>query len=217
MKGLLVKDLRLVLKRKQQLFILLAVCAMVAFSTDGSFVIAYTAGLLGILGLSTLAYDERDNGFPFLFSLPVDISTYVGEKYLFCILTSLVGVAVGTGLFFAACASKGGMDVFREDIVYALLYLPATLLLILSILPVQMIFGIERSRVITFVFYGILFVLSAVLVKIVGPIDPAESSRNLPEWMNSMVFVAGAACVLVFALCLVSYLICLRAMRKKEF
>ena len=217
MKGLLVKDLRLVLKRKQQLLILLAVCAMVAFSTDGSFVIAYTAGLLGILGLSTLAYDERDNGFPFLFSLPVDVRTYVSEKYLFCILTSFVGVAVGTGLFFAACASKGGMDVFREDIVYALLYLPATLLLILSILPVQMIFGIERSRVITFVFYGILFVLSAVLVKVVGPIDPAESSRNLPEWMNNILFVAGAACVLAIALCLASYLICLRAMRKKEF
>lgn len=217
MKGLLVKDLRLVLKRKQQLLILLAVCAMVAFSTDGSFVIAYTAGLLGILGLSTLAYDERDNGFPFLFSLPVDVKTYVSEKYLFCILTSLVGVAVGTGLFFAACASKGGMDVFREDIVYALLYLPATLLLILSILPVQMIFGIERSRVITFVFYGILFVLSAVLVKVVGPIDSAESSRNLPEWMNNILFVAGAACVLAIALCFASYLICLRAMRKKEF
>jgi len=217
MKGLLVKDLRLVLKRKQQLLILLAVCAMIAFTTDGSFVIAYTAGLLGILGLSTLAFDERDNGFPFLFSLPVDVRTYVSEKYLFCILTSLVGVTVGTGLFFAACASKGGMGVFREDIVYALLYLPATLLLILSILPVQMIFGIERSRVITFVFYGILFVLSAVLVKVVGPIDPAESSRNLPEWMNNIYFVAGAVCVLVFVLCLASYLICLRAMRKKEF
>ena len=217
MKGLLIKDLRLVLKRKQQLLILLAVCTMIAFTTDGSFVIAYTAGLLGILGLSTLAYDERDNGFPFLFSLPVDIRTYVSEKYLFCVMTSLVGVAVGTGLFFAACASKGGMDVFREDIVYALLYLPATLLLILSILPVQMIFGIERSRVITFVCYGILFVLSAVLVKVVGPIDPAEGSRNLPEWMNNMYFVAGAVSVLVLVLCIASYLICLRAMRKKEF
>ena len=217
MKGLLIKDLRLVLKRKQQLLILLAVCTMIAFTTDGSFVIAYTAGLLGILGLSTLAYDERDNGFPFLFSLPVDIRTYVSEKYLFCVMTSLVGVAVGTGLFFAACASKGGMDVFREDIVYALLYLPATLLLILSVLPVQMIFGIERSRLITFVFYGILFVLSAVLVKVVGPIDSADGSRNLPEWMNNMYFVAGTVSVLVFVLCLASYLICMRAMRKKEF
>ena len=217
MKGLLVKDMRLVLKRKQQLFILLAVCAMVAFSTDGSFVIAYTSGLLGILGLSTLAYDERDNGFPFLFSLPVDIKTYVSEKYLFCILTCLVGVAVGTGLFFAACATKGGMDVFREDIVYVLLYLPATLLLILSILPVQMIFGIERSRVITFVFYGILFVLSAVLVKVIGPIDPAEGSRDLPEWMKNLYLIAGAGFVFVCGLCLASYLICLRAMRKRDF
>ena len=65
--------------------------------------------------------------------------------------------------------------------------------------------------------YGILFVLSAVLVKVVGPIDPAEGSRNLPRWMNNMVFVAGAVSVLVLVLCIASYLICLRAMRKKEF
>ena len=73
------------------------------------------AGLLGILGLSTLAYDERDNGFPFLFSLPVDIKTYVGEKYLFCVMTSLVGVAVGTALFFAACATTQSMEFSRPE------------------------------------------------------------------------------------------------------
>ena len=86
MKGLLIKDLRIVLKRKQQLFIFLAVCAMLAFSSDGSFVVAYAAGLTGIMGLSTYAYDEHDNGFPFLFSLPVDVGTYVREKLLFCFL-----------------------------------------------------------------------------------------------------------------------------------
>ena len=69
MKGLLIKDLRLVFNRKQQLLILLALFAMIAFTADGSFIIGYAAGLTGIMGLSSLAFDEQDNGFPFLFSL----------------------------------------------------------------------------------------------------------------------------------------------------
>ena len=41
------------------------------------------------------------------------------------------------------------MEMLPDGIVYLALYLPATLLLILSILPVQMMFGREKSRIIT--------------------------------------------------------------------
>jgi hypothetical protein len=217
MKGLLIKDMRLVLTRKQQILILLAVCAMIAFTSDGSFVIGYSAGLLGMLGLSTLAFDERDNGFPFLFSLPVDIRTYVNEKYLFCTLLDVAGMAFGTVLFFLACLTKGNMEMFREDIVYALLYLPATLLLILSILPIQLIYGIERSRIITFVLYGILFVLSAVLVKIVGPVDRLKESGNIPQWMCNPFVISGGIFAFAAAVCLILYLAALKSMRNREF
>ena len=57
MKGLLIKDIRLLLSMKQHLLIFLAVCALIAFTTDGSFIIGYTAGLTGIMGLSTLGFD----------------------------------------------------------------------------------------------------------------------------------------------------------------
>ena len=217
MKGLLIKDLRLILTMKQQLFIFIAVCALIAFTTDGSFVIGYTAGLLGITGLSTLAFDEHDNGFPFLFSLPVDIKTYVNEKYLLCVLLNLAGMAFGTILFMLACLTKGEMAAFREDIAYVALYLPGTLLLILSILPVQMIFGREKSRIITFVLYGILFGLSAVIVKLVGPIDKEKMPQGLPEWLSNPLFIAAAAFALVLAFCIGMYLFCLKAMRNKEF
>ena len=48
MKGLLVKDLRITFRRKQQLLMLLAICVMIAFCTEGSFVIGYSAILIGI-------------------------------------------------------------------------------------------------------------------------------------------------------------------------
>ena len=215
MRGLLIKDLRLVLKRKQQLFILLAVCAMIAFTSEGSFIVAYAAGLTGILGLSTFAFDEHDNGLPFLFSLPVNAKTYVKEKYLFCILADLAGIALGTCLFFAACSTKGKMDVFWEDLPYLALYFPLTLLLIFSVLLIQMKFGIERSRLITFLLYGILFVLAAVFIKVVGPFDRKQA--DLPEWMNNPYFIVAGVSAGVAALCFILFLISVKIMKDKEF
>jgi len=217
MKGLLIKDLRLVLTRKHSLLLFLAVCAIIAFSAENGFVIGYTAFLLGIMGVSTQAYDERDNGFPFLFSLPVDRKTYVNEKFLFCILSDVAGLTLGCVFFLLACASKGRMDVFQEDIVYALFYLPGSLLLLLSVLTIQMIFGIEKSRIITLVIYGALFALSALLAKIAGRIGKSSVFQNIPAWMKNPYCVAAAFAVFAAVLCAVLYLICRRAMRNKEF
>ena len=217
MKGLFVKDIRLILTMRQQLIIFLAVCALIAFTAEGSFVVGYTSALLGILGLSTLGFDEHENGFPFLFSLPVDAKTYVNEKYLLCILLDLAGLIFGMLLFFLACLTRGRMAMFQEDIVYVVFYLPATLLLILSILPVQMIFGREKSRIITFVLYGVLFGLSAVLAKIIGPLDQVKAPRNLPEWVTNPFVISAALCALVLAVCVILYCVCVKAMRNKEF
>lgn len=217
MKGLLIKDLKLVLNRKQSLLVLLGVCAMIAFTAEGSFIVAYAAGLTGIMGLSTYAYDEHDNGFPFLFSLPVDVKTYVKEKLLFCILTDLAGLAIGTGLFLIACAARGNMDAFREDLAYLLLYLPATLLLIFSTLLNQMIFGIERSRIVTLVLYGLLFVGSAVVVKVAGLAGGGQAAPQMPEWTTHVFFLASIAVAFVAVLCAGMYFICLRVMKNKEY
>ena len=217
MKGLLIKDLRIVFRRKQHLLILLGFFALIAFTADGSFIIGYAAALTGIMGLSTLAFDEQDNGFPFLFSLPVDVKTYVNEKYLFCILLDIVGAAVGTALFALACVTKGSMEMLPDGIVYLALYLPATLLLILSILPVQMMFGREKSRIITMIVYGILFVVSALIVKLVGPVDRIKAPRNLPDWLANPFFLAACVLALLFAGCLAMYFICLKVMKNKEY
>ena len=217
MKGLLVKDLRIIFRRKQQLLILLAICIMIAFSTEGSFVIGYTAILIGMLGLTPLVADERNNGFPFLFSLPVDVKTYVNERYLFCILADVLGVAFGTALFVAACYAKGNTDALPDGLAYAALSLPATLMLMLTILPVQMIFGIERSRIITLVLYGILFAVSAVIVKVVGPIDQEHVAANLPEWLLNPFVIAGGILVLALIVCGVLYGCCMKTMKNREF
>jgi len=217
MKGLLIKDLRITFQRKQQLLILLAICIIIAFSTEGSFVIGYTAILIGMLGMTPLVADERNNGFPFLFSLPVDAKTYVNERYLFCILADVIGVAFGTVLFVAACYVRGTPDALPDGLACVALSLPATLMLLLTILPVQMIFGIERSRIITLVLYGVLFAVSAVIVKVVGPIDQEHAAANLPDWLLNPFVIAGGILLLALIVCGVLYGYCLKTMKNREF
>ena len=139
------------------------------------------------------------------------------EKILFCFLSDLAGLAIGTGLFLIVCAARGNMDAFREDLAYLLLYLPATLLLIFSTLLNQMIFGIERSRVVTLVLYGLLFVLSAVIVKVVGPVGRDQAAPQMPEWTTNVFFLASIAVAFVAVLCTGMYLLCLRVMKNKEY
>ena len=67
MKGLVIKDLRLAIQRRQTLLIYLILSVIMGMSLDAGFVIAYMTMLMGIIASGTISYDEYDNGFPFLF------------------------------------------------------------------------------------------------------------------------------------------------------
>ena len=91
MRGLLEKDFRLIAQRKQTLLMYAAIALMMAMTMDSTYIIGYTVSLCVLLAVGTVSYDEFDNGFLFLMTLPVDRKTYVDEKYLFCILLDLAG------------------------------------------------------------------------------------------------------------------------------
>ena len=85
MFGLIEKDLRLTLVRKQTLFIFLAMALIMGQSMEGEFLVGYLTMFAVLVAIGTTSYDEFDNGFAFLMTLPFDRKTYVREKYLFCL------------------------------------------------------------------------------------------------------------------------------------
>ena len=72
MKALFIKDLGL-MKGQKQFFAVVLIMMTVFLSayTDYSFVIAYITVMFGIMTLSTISYDDQDNGLGYLFALPV--------------------------------------------------------------------------------------------------------------------------------------------------
>lgn len=71
MRGLIIKDLKLIFLQKG--FIFLSVIWLIALSIINDeliFLLAFIPYILSILTVSTISYDSFDNGYPFLFTLP---------------------------------------------------------------------------------------------------------------------------------------------------
>lgn len=94
MKGLLIKDYKL-MKNQAKYYLVIVLIAgivpMLNFSGKedfSMFVCAYLTFLFAYFTLSTINYDEFDNGLEYLMTLPASRKIYVQEKYLFCLINT---------------------------------------------------------------------------------------------------------------------------------
>ena len=72
MKGLFVKDLKLMMLQKNFLLLILAiVIGMMIFTDDVIFLLGFLSFIVSLFTVSTISYDDFDNGNAFLFTLPI--------------------------------------------------------------------------------------------------------------------------------------------------
>ena len=217
MKGLLEKDLRLMLSRKQSILIFIVASLFVAFTMEGSFVVSYLTMLFTVIAISTLSYDEYDNGFAFLMTLTFSRKTYVREKYIFTLLAEITAWIVSVILYYAVNMIKGvRLDLLSEAPVL-LMYLPLLFLMACMMLPIQFRFGAEKSRTAYFIVIGGLAVLLFIVFKLIGSgdgsIDIIETALSFLLSPVGIITVTAVFLILVA----VSYLLSVRIMEKKEF
>lgn len=84
MKGLLIKDYKLLMLQKKTflLMLLIAICMNFAMQDNPGFIIGYLTFFAALMANTTLSYDEYGNGIIFLLTLPVTRKTYVRSKYV---------------------------------------------------------------------------------------------------------------------------------------
>ena len=96
MRGLIYKDIRLLMSQKSFFGILFAVAAFISIIGDNaSFSISYGTFMGMTAAISTLNFDEYDNGMAFLMTLPTGKRSYVSsiemlEKKYNCQLKTLI-------------------------------------------------------------------------------------------------------------------------------
>ena len=91
MKGLFVKDLKLMMLQKNFLLLILAiVIGMMIFTDDVIFPLGFLSFIVSLFTVSTISYDDFDNGNAFLFTLPITRNHYVSEKYFLGLLLGCI-------------------------------------------------------------------------------------------------------------------------------
>ena len=216
MLGLLVKDLRLALTRKFALLIILVIALIMGTSMEGPFIIGYVTMIALMLAVGTIIYDEMDNGYVFMMTMPLTRKTYVREKYLFCLLSALVAWLVGAILTCAAYIIRQNASALLEVIPISLVLIPVLFILPAVMIPLQLKLGAERSRIATYIIFGFIAGLIFMGKKL---LDESDLPAQIEPALNSFPPVAVVVAITAFGLLVafISYLCSVRIMMKKEF
>lgn len=218
MKGLLVKDFKLVKLQKNFFFMIIAVAVgLTIINDDATFMLGFLTFVMSMFTLSTISYDEFDNGNAFLFTLPVSRKSYVVEKYVFSLL--LGGGSWVLAVLFAVVFSiiQGTVSVL-EVVMAAVVIFMIMLMVQAAMIPFQLKFGGEKGRIAMVGAVGILFIIGFVAVKIAEGlgIDLLNVGIGSLSTVNMGMAVAIAIAVDAVVL-LVSMKISISIMDRKEF
>lgn len=217
MTGLMVKDLRIVLKNKQNLILFVIIALAISFTTDSSFIICYLTFMGVMLAIGTISYDEFDNGYPFLMTLPITRRNYVIGKYILCVCVILIAWILALALCFVSDMILENPVSVKDTLMMALAMLPIPVLATDVMLPLQLKYGAERSRLVIFTIAGIGAIVGYGILKL------SEDARlDFGRLMERLSSISDAvACLILIGIGIVVTLISMAAsnaiMKKKEF
>lgn len=217
MKGLLVKDFKLMKEQKNFFFILVAIAASTAFfSDDTSFVMGFLPFILSMFALSTISYDEFDNGNAFLFTLPISRTGYTIEKYCFALILGGSAWIFATFLAVISGVLKGTADI-KEMLISSLIILPILIVIQSLMIPFHLKFGGEKGRLALIGVFGIISVIGIAAIKVSEMLGV-----NIPDIINHLpVLSMGVIFAIIVIAAVIILLVSIKAsnsiMNHKEF
>lgn len=213
MKGLLVKDFKLMKVQRNFFFLLIAIFIAYAIVYDDvTFMIGFVTFGMSMFTLSTISYDEFDNGSAFLLTLPISRKSYAEEKYVLALLLSL-----GSWIITVLLAIVLTKSPASETLVPAVIIFIAVLVLQAVMLPIQIKFGGEKGRIALIAVVSLLALVCigiGKLLEMLG-VDIFTALDHLPSVSTGVLLIIAAAVVAVILL--ISMQISISIMNKKEF
>ena len=203
MKGLLIKDYKLMLGQKSLLGMaaLMAVLYLIIYK-DPIVAVIFITVMCTMFTVSTLSYDEYENGMAYLFTLPISRNTYVLEKYAFALVNCIV---TGVIMYVMACGSIKirGLAISQSDMYSGLAGACFVSIIMISyMIPLYIKFGIEKSRIVSVSGMAAIF----LILKIV----------NRAEKLSDGIVILLIFAVSVILIC-ISVVCAMKAMKKREF
>ena len=215
MRGLFEKDFRLLCQNRQTLVLFLMMAGFLGLTQNGTFVLGYLSFMFSILLTSTISYDEMDQGFEFLMTLPVTPKTYVQEKYGFCTVGVIFSVILSGIIYLTAKGIHGEQILLGEELLTVLIFVPIVWCVIAIMVPIQLKFGAEKGRIAILMVYGGSAFLLYFVLKWIGEENVKLMTNFLNQWKPEALVLGGF--LLSGLVLVISYGISRRIMEQKEY
>lgn len=213
MKGLLLKDFYTV-KSMWRYILFIAVVFSISFGGRGDGTLAAMFAFIStILLLNSLAQDELDQWNKAALTMPVICRQIVLSKYLFALLLCTAGTVCGLVLTLLTRIIGLGADGMElEVVVLSAAVSSAVILLVIALMvPLNLKFGVQKSRLVLLCFVGIPVLLGLVA---------DASGLQVPSMIYFGVSGVGLSMMAIGALVLLlflSYRWSVRVLEKKEY
>lgn len=202
MKGLIRKDLELVMLQKN--FFLIMIGAGLCMSSLALYtMIMFMCYMFGSLLIGTISYDELDNGIPYIMCLPIKRNEYVKEKFLMTFVMIMGGYILGIVASIIIMIIGGNLDILL--LLESVILVPLAYVLAVIQIPIRLKYGQEKARLLNIVTMMILMIGSSLLFVSMGGAD-------IQLWMMIAIGV-----VLIIALIYILYKLSIVIVEKKEY
>ena len=218
MKGLLIKDVKYLMMQKRFFIVVLGFGFFLSITGENPLsCVGYITMLITIFTLSTISYDEYENGMSFLMTLPIHRNMYAMAKYIFA-----GGIAVLSAVISAIIAIIAGR-ILNISLIMKELLLTSSIMIIFSWLtlavtiPMQIKYGVEKARIVLLVICGGVLGIGYLLSKgsaYLG-IDLLSMVENFFSMNKVILLVIGVAVFVIVLLTSYAWSVCI--MKKREF
>lgn len=203
MKGLLKKDLYMILKYGRTLLVMSVLfLGMSVVAEENFFFIVYPVLLGGVLPVTLLSYDERFGWNRYCDALPITRRQVVDERYLMSLLSFLALYVLTLLVQALVLLPKGrGEDLLELAGLLPCLGLVAPALM----LPITLRWGVEKGRILYYFIIGVIVAAGLVFSSdLIGP------GKAIGRWGTAAVLLVS---VVFFA---ASWLLSVKLYEKRE-
>ncbi len=217
MKGLLIKDLKLIMTQKLLIFIVGGVSCYLLVTGKAEFGMSYMAFILAILVINTINYDDHHNGMSFLLTFPISRKIYVIEKYLLGMILIAAAMAAGSVVLIIVSSAKSVDYAPQEWFGAGVGSLLSASVFLSGSLPLQLKYGAEKGRMVMATVIICAGVAGYTIQQVVKAASIDVSAVVEPFLQADAIKVAAAVCILAIGLLALSYVISVAIMKKKQF
>ena len=170
MKGLLLKDL-MVLKQQSKIFLLVVALwlGLTVVNRDANFFGGVMMMLSVLVPVFAMAYDEKARWDRYVLTMPVSKKDLVYCKYILMLTGAVLGA------FISEIVSVVLTKDVRNSLMMTMVFLSLGVILASVILPIFFRFGVEKGRLIMFLFFMLPSVGAVILSRLGIKLPDAET------------------------------------------